>query len=233
MVGLSCLFASTVYADIYQWTDENGMRHFTNYAPRDGARIIMKTNELPFDEAADRARREAEQRYHLELARQEIAERQAALEQREAQARRRWAEAEQQAQEKLQEAEDLMTAVQEASDSHGSYGGYSYYGFTYPYYGGRYRCRKTGGAYPHRRPRIEPYNRRYYNNRLPVYRGKDMRDRYHSRKGHYRNYCRTYQPGHHQRLRSRNYSGVHRSGSYGHRRGGGGFSGVRAGFRRR
>ena len=57
---VSWFIASSLYADIYRWTDENGVIHFANYAPPDGATIMMKTEELPYDEAADRERMEAE-----------------------------------------------------------------------------------------------------------------------------------------------------------------------------
>ena len=52
--------AGPAQADIYQWTDKNGVKHFTNYKPPAHATILMKTKEVPYDEAADRARIEAD-----------------------------------------------------------------------------------------------------------------------------------------------------------------------------
>jgi exodeoxyribonuclease V gamma subunit len=71
----------------------------------------------------DRSRREAEQQYFLELARQEKAEREAQRQQREAKAWHGLVEAEQLAREKLQQAEDLLTAARQIADSQGSDGG--------------------------------------------------------------------------------------------------------------
>ena len=108
LVAVICLFSSFLYADIYEWTDENGVKHFTNYAPPDNAKIMMKTEEVPYDEAADLARIEAENQQRLELARQEIAEREAELERREAEAERRLAELEREAERSAREPEDLL-----------------------------------------------------------------------------------------------------------------------------
>ncbi len=88
-----CFVASSLYADIYGWTDEGGVKHYTNYAPPPEARIMMKTEELPYDEAADRARLEAEREEQLELTRLELAERKVELERRGAKIEQRLAEA--------------------------------------------------------------------------------------------------------------------------------------------
>jgi len=32
-ITVGCLVASSLYADIYEWTDEDGVKHYTNYAP--------------------------------------------------------------------------------------------------------------------------------------------------------------------------------------------------------
>jgi len=71
-IAAGCLIAGPLYADIYEWTDENGVKHFTNYTPPDNT-ILIKFEELPYDEAADRARIEAERQQQLELARQATA----------------------------------------------------------------------------------------------------------------------------------------------------------------
>ena len=46
---MGCVVASPLYADIYEWTDKDGVTHYTNYAPPPEAKIIMKTEELPYD----------------------------------------------------------------------------------------------------------------------------------------------------------------------------------------
>ena len=60
-VTVSCFMAAPLYADIYEWTDQNGVKHFTNYTPPADATILIKTEELPYDEAADRERIAAEE----------------------------------------------------------------------------------------------------------------------------------------------------------------------------
>ena len=89
--------ASATFADIYEWTDADGVKHFTNYAPPDHAKLIMKTEAVPYDEAADIERMETEQQDQLELERQEIAEREAELERKVAEAERRLAALDRQA----------------------------------------------------------------------------------------------------------------------------------------
>jgi hypothetical protein len=70
------LAVSAAGADIYAWTDENGVKYFTNHAPPEQATLFMKTREIPYDEEADNQRREMDR---LEVARQELAEREAFL----------------------------------------------------------------------------------------------------------------------------------------------------------
>ena len=103
---ISCIVAPSAFADIYEWTDEDGVRHYSNYAPAAKSKVLMKTKEEPYDEAADRARMETERQERLELARLELAQREAELELREAEAERKLAEADRVAQEALREAED-------------------------------------------------------------------------------------------------------------------------------
>ena len=225
---ITCLITSSLQADIYEWSDENGVRHFTNYAPPDDAKIIMKTKEVPYDEAADRARREAEERQRLELARLELAEREADLERREAEAQRRLVEADREAEEKLQEAEEILDSSRVDRDSYRTFGwggfrrGYTYNGF--------YQVSPFLNEHP--------YNRWYYRgDRGSIYyttpHKKDhRRDRYY-RKKHFHGYKKSYthtvrhdkQPyGSYQHFKSR--GGIHSS------RGRVGRGGIRVGIRR-
>ena len=42
---VSCIVATSSFADIYEWTDENGVKHYSNYAPASKSRVLMKTKE--------------------------------------------------------------------------------------------------------------------------------------------------------------------------------------------
>ena len=110
-IAAGVLIAGSLQADIYEWTDENGVKHFTNYAPPDDATILMKTEEVPYDEAADRARIEADKKYQLELAMQEIAAREAELQRREAEAERNAAAAAREVELQRREAEVSATRL--------------------------------------------------------------------------------------------------------------------------
>jgi len=105
-IWICCILATSSLADIYEWTDENGVKHFSNYAPAENSKVLMKTKEVPYDEAADQARMEFERQERLELARLELAQREAELELREAEAKRKLAEAERMAQELQHDAGD-------------------------------------------------------------------------------------------------------------------------------
>lgn len=102
---IGCIVASSSLADIYEWTDENGVKHYSNYAPPAKSRVIMKTKEEPYDEEADRLRMEMERQERLELARLEIIQRETELELREAAAERRVADADRAVEEALREAD--------------------------------------------------------------------------------------------------------------------------------
>lgn len=131
--GACGLAASTARADIYSWTDENGVRHFTNYAPPKQAKLLMKTSEIPYDEEADNQRLETER---LEDARQELAEREAFLQQEQQAAERRIAGANARADAALWEADRILQQAEaEAKDTgYDGSNGYIYgYGY-YPYY---------------------------------------------------------------------------------------------------
>ena len=146
-ITASCFVASSLYADIYEWTDNDGVKHYTNYAPPPEAKIIMKTEEQPYDEAADRARLEAEREEQLELTRLELADREAELERREAQTEQRLAEAGRQAEETLREAEKLLNEARNDRDDYGTFGYADYYGSFFPHrYEHRYYYRNETGS---------------------------------------------------------------------------------------
>ena len=77
-------------ADIYSWTDENGIKHFGNQPPQNATDVKIIFKEEPYDAAADQQRTETQNRELTELIRdlEEEEQRQAA------EARERAAEAE-------------------------------------------------------------------------------------------------------------------------------------------
>ena len=154
-VTLGCFLAWPLFADIYEWTDENGVKHYTNYAPPPEAKILMKTEEVPYDEAADRARMEAEREVQLELARLELAEREAELEWREAQTEQRLAEAGRQAEETLREAERILNEARNERYNNRNIGYSHYYRGYYPHYynDNYYKRGKTSSIYYVRPPK--------------------------------------------------------------------------------
>ncbi len=165
LITVSCLVTSSPFADIYEWTDENGVKHFTNYAPPADSRVLMKTKEVPYDEESDRARMEADRQARLEQARLEIAEREAELELREAEAERRLAEADRVAQEALREAESILQEAENDRRSSFRSSGYWFYGGYYgckPSYRRWYNGKKKDYAAPHK-PRRDPQKHYDYN----------------------------------------------------------------------
>lgn len=187
-----CFVCSAASADIYSWTDENGVRHFTNYAPPAQAKVIMKTEELPYDEQADNERQESERLDQLADAWQAIAEKESQLADMQLEAEERIEAANRKAQAALEQAESLLNQAQDESyDSANS--GYGYIGY-YPYYWG----------YNH-----SIYNRWYYGNGGRLYRKhhhKYWHKHGHKKKRHYTN-RRDYQirEDGHRRYQTREY----------------------------
>ena len=163
-ITVGCFFTTSLYADIYEWTDEDGVKHFTNYAPAPEAKIMMKTEELPYDEAADRARLEAEREEQLELTRLELAERKAELERRELETEQRLAEADRQAEEMLREAEKILNETRNDGYDYGNYGYSNFSRGFYPYhYKNRYYYRnETGSIYFIKPPHVDHFKRYRY-----------------------------------------------------------------------
>ena len=167
--GFVCFAVSTAGADIYAWTDENGIRHFTNQAPPKQATLFMKTPEIPYDEEADNRRREMDR---LAVARQELAEREAFLLEQQQAAERRLAAANARVDEALREAERILQDAQTASEdaNYSSYGSYGF-GYYYPYYRYKPHHHKKGHKrypghhyrkkHPHKHPHKHPLHDRY------------------------------------------------------------------------
>lgn len=158
--GLAGLAVSTASADIYAWTDENGVKYFTNQAPPKQATLFMKTPEIPHDEEADNQRSEMDR---MAVARQELAEREAFLLEQQQAAERRIAEANARAEAALREADQVLKEAQAASeDANYNYSSSYGYGYYYPYYGYGYRYpyighkRFDGKHYRKRHPEQHP-----------------------------------------------------------------------------
>jgi len=131
--GFAALAGSTAGADIYSWTDENGVKYFTNYAPPKQATLFMKTPEIPYDEEADNERSEMDR---MEVARQELAQREAYLLEQQQAAEQRLAAANARADAALQEANQVLQQAQATADQDNDNGYNSYgYGYYYPFYG--------------------------------------------------------------------------------------------------
>jgi len=143
-------------ADIYVWTDDNGVKHFTNYAPPEQAQLLMKTRELAYDEAKDRERMEADRMQVQQQQWGEIEEKQAMVAYEQQIAARRLAEANRRAEDALRQAEELLEEARQISNDdafwHQSYLFYVppypyHYWKTYPYH----RNRHPDGNYDRRR----------------------------------------------------------------------------------
>jgi len=149
--------ALTARADIYSWTDENGVNHFTNYSPPKQAKLLIKTPEIPYDEDADNQRRENDQ---LEVARQELAERETFLLQEQQAAERRIAEANARADAALWEADRILQEAETAAEdsSYDRSNGYAYGYLPYNRYG-------YSSGFHHKRPYRKfghPYKKQHY-----------------------------------------------------------------------
>ncbi len=102
------IFTTTAYGGIYSWTDENGVRNFSNVKPPrselSGAETLNKIKEIPYDREADLNRMVSER-----LAREE--RRLDLLKQQQALAKKRLQAANQKAEAVIEEAEDLSQEI--------------------------------------------------------------------------------------------------------------------------
>jgi len=139
-------------AELYHWTDADGVRHYANTPPPKGAKAIVLQEEIPYDPETDENRRAQEDAMLQERA---SAETQRRLEdaEREAEEARREAEAANRKADQLEK--DLAD-----QDDNGSYGtyyprrrpGYRPPGYRPPGY------RPPGQRPPSWRPKPEPYD---------------------------------------------------------------------------
>ena len=185
ILGFSGLMIPAAGADIYSWTDENGVRHFTNQRPPKHAELLMKTREKPHDDEAEQKRLEEDK---LAAIRQELAEREAFLIQQQAAAERRLAAANARAEATLQEADRILLEAEEAAENNRS----GSYWYSYPYYDYK------PGLYHNDR------NIHWLHHRKAGYHKKVKR--HHHRYGHHKKHKRhSTRYGHHGKLRSNSF----------------------------
>ena len=176
---LNIAAAGSAGADIYVWTDENGVKHITNYAPPEQAEVLMRTPEIPYDAEADRQRLEADRRERLAREKMELAEREAQLELLEREANARVAAAEQLDRETraYQMGLEAQAAAQENSSRSFWQGGSLWYDGRWPYPGyfpkGYYR--KDGNIY---------YKKRYPHHREKLHKGSGKVGAYSPKRRH-------------------------------------------------
>ena len=144
----------------------------------------MKTEEMPYDEAADHARREAEKEAQLELERLEIAERTLALERREAEVEQRLAETDRKAEEALREAEKILNETNNDRYYYGDFGYPRYYRgyYAHPYKNRYYYRNETSSIYFGKRPHIKHYKHRRYKDYRFIHKNAYRPNKYHGKK---------------------------------------------------
>jgi hypothetical protein len=208
LVTAGCLLAGSLSADIYEWTDNNGVKHFTNYAPPDDATILIKSEELPYDEAADRARIEADRQHQLEIAKLEIAEREAELARREAETEQRAAEAERYAEETVRAADQYL---EDSRNDRWYYrGGAIWGGYRPPHSRRSFYRNETASIYWVNRPYIDHYKRNYRKKSRYGHSMKSHGSRYGQKK---HAYPQTYQSPRYRSLRTGSAHGAYRGNS--------------------
>lgn len=60
-IFITGLLVSPLYADIYSWTDEKGVKHFSNVPPADAENVEVQFKEYQYDKKSDQQRFEMEQ----------------------------------------------------------------------------------------------------------------------------------------------------------------------------
>ena len=70
LLFISLLWVCPAGAKIYTWTDENGIKHFSNEPPADDKDVKVVGPEYQYDEAADQERIETEQEKTQKLIRE-------------------------------------------------------------------------------------------------------------------------------------------------------------------
>lgn len=130
-VIISCGLAGAAAADIYSWTDAQGVRHFSNHAPPAGAANVDVTAELPYRPPTAQELLESQKAELLAAAQARIEEMEAESLEKLRDVKRQAEEARQKAEQARQYAEEQLQAAAEKSAYSKSRVLYSGY---YPYY---------------------------------------------------------------------------------------------------
>ncbi|MGD8520683.1 MAG: DUF4124 domain-containing protein [Desulfobacterales bacterium] len=83
------IFVTPLDADIYSWTDENGVKHFSNAPPADAENVTVEFKEYQYDAKADRRRIEMDEEEWESIFRQAESEERKERQQAEAERRNR------------------------------------------------------------------------------------------------------------------------------------------------
>jgi hypothetical protein len=86
---VSLSLAVPVFAQIYEWVDENGVKRFSNEPPPESAVNVKATEELEYDKAADEARGRKEDAHFQEVGERQRREQAESEKQRQAQERQK------------------------------------------------------------------------------------------------------------------------------------------------
>jgi hypothetical protein len=133
-------------ATVYFWVDEDGVKHFSNTPPPEGAEVLFRQTEIPYDREADQKRHASEalarQARELEAARERLAEAEAALD-----------DTLQRARDAEQRADALAVAAAARAQDEDEYvyrAVYPYWGYRAPLYRAKRRWHHPGqrGARP-------------------------------------------------------------------------------------
>lgn len=152
-------WATVLNADIYTWTDENGVQHYTNIEPPKQAKLMIKSAQFATDEKAAQERIDAVRLERKQLELQEVAEKQTlismkqqAIEEQLEEADRKAEEALKRSEEKFDDApgfnggyDDFRDGGDDVVVTGTTYGYYPYY--YYPYYSYRSHFKHRGGRH--------------------------------------------------------------------------------------
>ena len=196
-------------ADIYSWTDENGVRHFTNQKPPAHATLLMKTPEIKHDEGAHQRRVEEDR---LAAARRALFEREAVFREQQQEAARKIAAANARADAALREADQILQDA-EAEAEYSDYNNGYYYGYYYPYdsyyrYGSGYR---HSSYYRHN---LGLYRKDYYKHRRDKVSHHKKHGRHSAKYGHHKSHGRHSGKYGHNKKHGRHWDQYRHGGSH-------------------
>ena len=106
------LTAFPVLADIYSWTDENGVRHYSDTPPGDSSKVRV-ANEILHDQEADQRKRDAHQQMVQQADKEQRGSENRELEERLKKAEKQLQAAERKADRALVEAKEARTIAEE------------------------------------------------------------------------------------------------------------------------